>query len=290
MPGQPQQKVESTPLSFYDVDIESRIGFRPGPFTSASLTLSGLIAAILTVIFYTLLIPISDSYFAAMFTRRGLCPYPTVFLSAWAGAILLLKWRKLDGQRAALAIDLLPSDPLFVLTPQTAPDVLQRLHERVLDPKRFVLFNRVERALSNLRNMGQISEVDSMLRSQADNDYNSMVSSYTVVSGFVWAIPVIGFIGTVSGLSMAVGGFGGILSTAQDLSEIKRALTGVTGGLAVAFETTLIALVPTLAIQLVLTGLKQAEEAFLVQCEDYCHQNIVSRLRMAPTEVREPVA
>ena len=49
--------------------------------------------------------------------------------------------------------------------------------------------------------------------------------------------------------------------------------------MAIAFETTLIALVFALVIQLVLTMIKKKEEDFLDECSDYCHKNIITKLK-----------
>jgi hypothetical protein len=56
----------------------------------------------------------------------------------------------------------------------------------------------------------------------------------------------------------------------------------VTAGLATAFETTLVALVAALFIQLALTGLKKSEEEFLDECGEYCLRHVVGRLRILP--------
>ena len=47
----------------------------------------------------------------------------------------------------------------------------------------------------------------------------------------------------------------------------------------VAFETTLIALVFALIIQLLMTVVLNREETFLDECSDYCHRNIISKLK-----------
>jgi len=104
------------------------------------------------------------------------------------------------------------------------------------------------------------------------------------VRGFIWAVPVFGFIGTVVGLSNAIGGFGGVLSSATEIGQLRNALQGVTAGLSVAFETTLVGLVAAVALQLLLTALKRQEEAFLDECTEYCHRHIVSKLRTLPVQ------
>jgi len=187
-------------------------------------------------------------------------------------------------QKLALLESVVPAEHDFVLSSTTVDDVMEKIYATVDDPKHFVLFNRIVIALSNLRNLGQVTDVDDILRSQAETDESSMETSYATLAGFVWAIPVLGFIGTVLGLSEAIGGFGHVLQSASEISQIKTELQGVTGGLSTAFETTLEALVAALCVQLMLTFLKKSEQEFLDNCSEYCIRNIVNKLRIMPFE------
>ena len=177
---------------------------------------------------------------------------------------------------------MIPQDADFVLSVSTLNQVTDLMHRSVDDPRFFLLFNRINIALSNLRNLGRISDVDEILRSQAEHDESGMETSYSLLRGFVWAIPVLGFIGTVMGLSMAIGGFGEVLGKSSEITEITSSLKIVTGGLATAFETTLIALVLALTVQILVIFLKKSEEEFLDQCSEYCQRNIVNKLRIMP--------
>ena len=274
-------------LSWTRGDIEQRLGFRGGRFTRVNNLLSMLLGCLLAVLFYCLLIPLQGTLLATMFTERGPTPYFIVFFSCWSVAILLLKWRKLALQRRALRYRVVPDDPSFVLTATTAEQVMHRIYATVDDPKHFLVFHRIVIALSNLRNLGRVADVDEILRSQAEHDESSAETSYALLKGFVWAIPVLGFIGTVLGLSQAIGGFGSVLSNTEDMSQIANSLQLVTAGLATAFETTLEALVAALVIQMAFTFLKKSEEEFLDECSEYCHRHVVNRLRMTPFEPRE---
>ncbi|MBI3272956.1 MAG: MotA/TolQ/ExbB proton channel family protein [Planctomycetes bacterium] len=219
-----------------------------------------------------------------MFTERSWVQYATVFLSGWSLAILAIKWAKLRLQARALSLRLVPDAGDFVLSPVTAPLLLHNIYAAVDDPRHFLLLNRIARSLGSLKNMGRVSDVDDVLRSQAENDENYLESTHTLVHGFVWAIPVLGFIGTVLGLSDAIGSFGSILTKGAEMSDLRAGLQSVTSGLSVAFETTLVALVAALCIQLLLTLLKKREMEFLDACGDYCHANIVSKVRIVNLE------
>lgn len=277
--------LSSNVLSWHRSDVEQRLGFRGGRFTKVNSLLSFLIALVLSTVIYSVMVFILREHSVGeMFLNRGFTPYAMTLLFSWSLAIVLIKWRKIQFQRRALQIEAIPPEVDFVLSVSTVDQVLEKIIQSVDDAKQFILFNRVSTALSNLRNLGRITDVDEMLRSQADLDESSMETSYSLLKGFIWAIPVLGFIGTVMGLSVAIGGFGDVLSKTSDPTALADSLKGVTGGLATAFETTLLALLFALSLQLLVTFLRKSEEEFLDECSEYCQRNIVGKLRIMPFE------
>jgi hypothetical protein len=264
-------------------DIEQRMFFPGGRYTRVNNVLTGLIAGILTALFFGLLqsSALCDSTVADVFINRGPTQFAVVFLFFWSLAILTIKWLKLRFQWRSLDVRVIPNEPGFTLSTATVGRVLDHIHDCVDDPRHFVLFNRIVVALANLRNLGHVGDVDDILRSQASQDESAMETSYALVEGFIWAIPVLGFIGTVLGLSQAIGQFTGVLGEAGEISQITTALKGVTSGLATAFDTTLVALVAALWIQLQMTVLKKNEEEFLDAAMEFGIRNVVGRLRLA---------
>lgn len=271
-------------LSWSRSDPEQRLCFRGGRFTKVNNWCSLLLGIILAVAFYGVLFPLQGTLVANSFLHRGEIPYFIALFFSWSVAILYLKWRKLRLQRRALRVSIVPEESNFVLSPTTVDDVIRQMYRSVEDPGNFLLFHRIQTCLSNLRNMGRVSDVDEILRSQASSEESAMETTYSLIQGFLWAIPVLGFIGTVEGLSIAIGGFGSVLASSTELTSIKESLKDVTGGLSVAFETTMQGLVGALIIQLVLTAVKKSEEEFMDECSEYCTRNIVGRLRMTPFE------
>ena len=278
--------MENKQLSRRLSDMECICGFKSGKFTDVNLLFSFLCSILLFVVFY---LPLSfcrgkhwmvDMFFHGGDANRSSIPYYTVFLGCWVLVTLLIKLQKLHVQRKALELQLLPDDPGFVLTCATAKTILEKMNLQVASPKDFVLLDRISRALMNLKNLGNVSAVAECLHTQAQNDEEYLSGSYTILKGFIWAIPVLGFIGTVLGLSEAIGGFGTVVkSGVDDPKELIAALGNVTGGLSTAFETTLIALVIALLCQLLMTMVISKEEHFLDDCSDYCHRCLISKIR-----------
>lgn len=275
-------------LNWKRLDPEAKWGFRAKKYTAVSNLVSIIWGTVFSIFFYAVLYPfylmdkwqMVNMFFHGGSEGRSTIPYYIVFLSNWCLAFLLIKWKKLNVQRKALDIILVPDANDYVISPMNAQDIIQSIDAKVFRGKDFVVLWRIECALSNLKNIGRVSDVSSLLNDLAENDANYVESSYTLPKGLIWAVPVLGFIGTVLGLSQAVGGFGSVVAGGADLNALKDALGGVTGGLATAFETTLIALVAALIIQLLMTLLQQKEEEFLDECATYCHKNLTSHLKM----------
>ena len=294
-------------LHWQQDDIEERFGVTGGRYTDVNALFTLFMGTGLTALFYSGLWGINFLFSGAapggastgdgslfqtlsailgsgvvdIFLHRGITPVVICLFTCWSLSILFIKWRKLVFQKKVLTLMVVPQSAGFELTQESARDILSRMYGLVDDPKHFLLLNRIDRALANLQNMGMVADLSALLTTQAQNDEDRMESSYGLVRGFVWAIPVLGFIGTVLGLSRAIGSFGGVLVQADGIGQLKTSLQEITTGLSVAFDTTLIALIAALFVQLIMVALKKKEERFLDACNDYCHANIISKLRLS---------
>ena len=270
------------------MDPEAKFGLPAKKFTGVNSFAALFNGLLLTGLFYLALYPfwqMKTIQFVNMFfpggpEHRSYIPIITVFLSMWCLAILLIKRKKIKVQKKVFALRILPEIPGFILSPDNSAAVLNRIGELVYHSSGFIALNRIQKTLANLKNIGRVSDVSTVLDSLAAADEKYIEGTYTLPKGLIWAIPVTGFIGTVLGLSEAVGGFGQVITGGADLELLKQSLSGVTSGLAVAFETTLIALVAALFLQLLMTILMQKEEDLMDECAGYCYENIVSRLKM----------
>jgi len=281
-------------MSWTDEDVENRWGFglfKGGRFTSVNKLFTFLLAAVISAVFIWLmfLLDHSDSRLKPIgtaFVRPGnlFAAGPATLFFFWGVVVSLVKIPKLRLQRRALDLAAVPQHREFVLNEATAKTVLDRVRSLVDDTRYFILLNRIDRALSNLHNIGGVSDVSTILKAQSENDENQVASSYAIIHAMIWAIPVLGFVGTVLGLSIAIQKFTGALSATTDINQIKDHLKEVTAGLSTAFECTLIGLAFALLLHLLSDMVQQKETDFLDQCNDYCHAHVVSKLRVRPKE------
>ncbi len=273
-------------------EIEGERPLRPAATAASEGTnvnplTSSLLGLLFTIAFYLVLVlPFYKFYFGELFLQRGWVPFAEVFLMCWAAAILVLKYRKVAKQREALLFDVLPNEVAQDVAPETVNKFVEHIRSLPTKPGESFLINRVLRALEHFSVRKSNPEVASLLSSQSDIDAAAVESSYSLLKVFVWAIPILGFIGTVIGISVAVGSFSGALERAQDLAVLKQSLGSVTGGLATAFDTTLIALVMSLLVMFPTSALQKAEEDLLTSIDEYCNENLLKRLK----DGREPEA
>lgn len=247
--------------------------------TDINLLRSVSIGTAISVGFYLVaVLPFYKLYFGELFLQRGWVPFALVFLFGWSAAILYLKSRKLARQKDSMLFDLLPNDLSERITRRTLDKFVTHIRELPAKANESFLINRVLRGLEHFRVLDNSSEVANRLDTQSEIDAQSVDSSYTIIKVFIWAIPILGFIGTVIGISAAVGGFSGSMDSAQDISVLKESLGNVTGGLATAFDTTLVALVMSLLVMFPTSSMQKAEEDLLNWVDEYCNENLLRRL------------
>ena len=258
--------------------------------TSVSLPWTALIALGITVVFYGLLIlplkwfggrlhsALSHNAVVRLFAERGWVPYVIALLSFWAIAMLIAKYRKLRVQRSALLFDALPSEVAEEIRPDNVEAFRSNLLSLPISPEYSFLIGRVLRALDHYRVHPASDEVATLLTTQSDIEANTVETSYTMIKVLVWAIPILGFIGTVMGVGFAVGSFADVIGSADNFGAVKDSLGNVTGGLGIAFDTTLLALVMSLLVMFPASAMQKAEEDLLASVDQYCNENVLRRL------------
>lgn len=280
----------STPmLRYHGLDPEARFGLPTGRGTTPSSLTVSILTLILGGAFYGAAYAFRDGSVGGVIwhytTGFGQIPIPIVFLSIWSLVFLFIKTLKIRAQKQALRLAFVPEDSGFVLTDATADAVIDAIDRSVDDPSRFLFLARCRAVLRMMRNLGRVSDVDEVLSSRGDHDESSMDSGYTILRGFVWAIPVLGFIGTVIGLTQAMGRFGDVMKVAgTDVGQITEKLKTVLEGLDTAFITTAEALIAVLVIHLLQTAVRRADEALCDDIRAACSNAVVARVRIARKE------
>lgn len=104
-------------------------------------------------------------------------------------------------------------------------------------------------------------------------------SEFYIVPRYInWAIPILGFIGTVLGISLAAEGLQRIIGKQQGLAQMSSDLGQAITPLGIAFDTTLIALSLSVVLTLVQTMLQRWEDNLLIDYENRIRKMPLSSL------------
>jgi hypothetical protein len=137
----------------------------------------------------------------------------------------------------------------------------------------FILANMIRLGLGKYAVSKAAPDVGEVVRNQAEIEYGRLTASMGgLVSYLAWAIPAIGFIGTVRGLA---GAFGLAGSQEADLMSFTRQATDQ---LKIAFDCTLVALVLSIVLMYLLHNVQRAEETLVIDCQEYCQEHLLLRL------------
>ena len=133
-----------------------------------------------------------------------------------------------------------------------------------------------------------LQNADVVLQQRASQDGEDLESAYGTGKLVVWALPVLGLIGTVIGISLAVGGFAQFLGGGiDDVAVIKKNLVSVTGGLSFAFLITLIGLATSLVLMFLVSSLSRRESRVLARMQQAIADSLLPALQeAAPADAR----
>ncbi len=222
-----------------------------------------------------LLPPQSALYY--LFFNHGWVPYVCVLLFFTAFWMLVLKFPVINREFAVFDLDLLPLEHNQIIDAAMSRKILARINRLNQDQKKRLLVSRIRHALMRFTQLGTAEKLDDLLRYRAETDLAAMESSYAAPRFIIWAIPVLGFVGTVMGISAGVQNFSTLIQNASNLSGLRHSLKGVTYGLGQAFQTTMLALTMSLILMLIMSVIQRREDHLLASIDEYCAENLLQK-------------
>ena len=106
-------------------------------------------------------------------------------------------------------------------------------------------------------------------------DQEQAAGRFTLTRYILYLLPVIGFIGTVEGISKALMNISQVLPMVKDLDGFMNNLTGVTSALQIAFDSTLLALFLSAALMLVQTLVFRRSEDLLARVDRWVVEHVL---------------
>jgi biopolymer transport protein ExbB/TolQ len=198
----------------------------------------------------------------------------TLFCCALGG--LLVKLFALPAERKACNVELLPrwdGKPVPVDQASTMLAALDRQPARI---RGTYMARRVRAVLEFICQRRSVTELDDQLRALADTDAIAHDHSYSLVRLITWAMPILGFLGTVVGITSAIGGV--------TPEVLEQSLSQVTGGLAEAFDATAVALSLTMVTMFLTSLVERQEQTLLETVDHFVERGLAHRWQRDPAD------
>ena len=222
---------------------------------------------------------IGSTSIGSMLARGDWVAWAVMIFGCWSAALLILKAVRLRHEFRALSLPISTSATSNNGFLESVPATLQKTF--------FV--TRMENGFAHIRD-GLDFAMLSTLGSQEDELCQRKVQqSFSTLRVLIWAIPMLGFLGTVIGIGDAIASFASGIQSGQNLDEVRTALIGVTSGLARAFDTTLIALAVSIVMMIPATLLERSEESILTAVALRFDQEVLARRARTTARRRDPV-
>ncbi len=233
------------------------------------------ISLLLTLAIYLLILPFKSSYVGILLYERGFTQPLAIWFATIVVAITGMKFIKVTSEFSFLK-KFFFADTLDFEHPKSK-DLLNLRKSLERDESLIALrCGRVIAAYTESESRKSAAEF--ALDDSAFYLTNSEFS-YALPKILVWAVPLLGFIGTVVGISQAVNGFAGFLEKAGEIDQIKQGIGTVTQGLAVAFDTTLLALFISILVMIPLVLVERYESRLLLNIDIFINDNLLPRLK-----------
>jgi hypothetical protein len=200
-----------------------------------------------------------------------------VVLFACATAALALKMWATARERAALGLQVLPPWDGQPAPVSDAPGLRASLYEAAGKRRGSLLVRRIDAVLDFVRCRGSAEGLDDQLRALADTDGLAQENSFALIRFITWAIPILGFLGTVLGITTAI----------ADVTPeaLEKSMSNVTQGLAVAFDATAVALALTMVTMFLSFLTERGEQNVLEEVDRFTEIQLAHRFeRGAPDQ------
>jgi biopolymer transport protein ExbB/TolQ len=193
-----------------------------------------------------------------------------IILFLWSISLLVYKSVALGRDRRLLDADVLHVPEGMRILSQDAREYSRQLEQLAPEERGLLLPRALTAALNRFGATHNVQDAAAAAREVCESESARLDSENAMLRYTAWAIPAIGFIGTVRGI-------GDALSTAH--RAMSGDISGVTEGLGITFNATLIALLLSILVMFVLHQLQLAQERFVLETQSYIDARLIRHLR-----------
>lgn len=192
-------------------------------------------------------------------------------LMFWALAIMSLKTLQSKKEREFLKLNLLNIPEGSQIYSDDCNRLAGPLQQLPSQQQNYLLPRALLQALRRFGSSHTMADAATAIRESCDTESDRLDSELAMVRYIAWAIPSIGFIGTVRGIGEAL---------SQAHKAVEGDIVGVTVSLGVAFNSTFIALVISIVLMFFTHQLQLMQERLVLDTQEYCDTHLLRHLNI----------
>lgn len=193
-----------------------------------------------------------------------------IILMFWALAIMGYKTVGTVNERKLLEVDLVPVAEGMRILPEDTREFARQVQQLPEENKQMLLPRALLNALHRFSSTKNIQDVATSTHTICESEAEKLESELSMIRYISWAIPSIGFIGTVRGIGEAL---------AQADKAVLGDIAGVTQSLGVAFNSTYIALLISIFLMFLVHQLQLLQERLVFDSENYCDTRLIHHMK-----------
>lgn len=201
-----------------------------------------------------------------------------IILMLWAMSIIGMKIFRNRKENELLQRSLLKLSDGMSILPEDARDYARPVQALSAKEREFLLPRALLAALQRFGSTRSITDVSAVIKDVCNTEAERLESELTIVRYIAWAIPSIGFLGTVRGIGEALG---------QAHRAVSGDIVGVTVSLGVAFNSTFIALVVSILIMFLLYQLQLMQDRLVLDTQNYCDDHLIRHLQVPDKDAHQ---
>jgi biopolymer transport protein ExbB/TolQ len=209
---------------------------------------------------------------------KDLEPRWEIIFCVWGMLVLGYKLKHVTNERRLFKQDFVRVQPGERIIPEDALDRYKELKLAIEREPRWrerLVPECVVAALHRFHATSSVQDAANAIKERADLAGDELDSSLSLVRYIAWAIPAIGFIGTVRGI-------GDALNHAE--AAIHGDIAEVTGGLGLAFNSTFVGLSMCIILMFFLHMVQQRQEAFIIEAQTFLRDKLVDVMKVPTKE------
>lgn len=193
-----------------------------------------------------------------------------IILALWGFSLAVMKARGVIRQRRQLEKGLLRVPAGFRILPTDVREYGRKLEDLPPAERDLIPARTIRRALKRFGETANVQDAATTVHDYCESEAARLDAELALIRFCVWAIPAIGFVGTVRGIGRALAG-------AQ--TALRGDTSAVTGGLGIAFNSTFVALILSIVVMYIVHELQLRQERLVLDTELYVDDNVISNLQ-----------